>query len=301
MLQYITPTRYRESGLGVEITQSDAELRSLISIGSTLVNRYCAVPTNHDFRGGTVTAERHRWRMGNVHQVPIQRVYPRHRPIISVETLTIDITNTWSLALNAEKLYVNPDENWVEPIGYPYTTYGFIAPFGTLPIGLRNPVARLDYTYGWEFDITDEELVLTDATISSATANVELQASAQFWLPAGIVEVKQDGTELTPTTDYTVDKVEGTVTIGSYDPAKTYTASYTYTLPTDIAKATQLVVTDLIGQSAIASSGLLGLSGIKVEEIELRQSSKVNFYVEPINAAARILLTPYVNLNWGGP
>ena len=291
MLSYITPTRFRESALGVDVSdKSDAELLSLISIGSALVNRHCAVPPGHDFRGGDVTGEHHRWRTGNTHGVPIQRIWPRHRPVSSVTSMTIYITNTWTLVLAADKLYVNTAENWIEPIGWPYTAYGTIAPLGTLPIGLRDPVATVDYHYGRNFPVTDEML--------EPSSGKTLAASNQYWTDDP-VEVKADGTALTAPTDYTFDATEGTVELVTYDPDVVYTASYTYSLPVEIGKATALIVNDLLGQSAIAGSGLLGLSGIRVEEIELRQSSKVNFLVQPVNAAATLLLSNYVNWSWG--
>ena len=287
MVAYLTPKKYREMGLGVDLTgKTDAELTALLAAGSEMVNRYCAAPRDHDFKGGTVTDEKHRWLPGNVYRHGTVRVYPFHKPIKSVSGLRIDVTNTQYINLTGSELYANEVENWIEPVSLAMTTAGVFG-FSILPnVGLRQPVAKLSYTYGWMFDVADEEL-------TSYSGNI-LASQNQFWLTEEEVALKADGVTLTANVDYSVDYTEGLVTVSSYDPSAVYEASYTHPLPQAIPMATALITNDLVGQSAIAAAGMLGLSGIKVEEVELRQSSKINFYVTPVNSAAAALLDAYV-------
>jgi hypothetical protein len=287
MVAYLTPKRYKTMGLGIDLTdRSETELASQLSVASAVVNRYCAAPLDHDFRGGTVTDEKHRWNLGNVYRAGTTRLYPFHKPMRDVTGFRIDITNTQYITMQPEDLYLNEVENWVQPIALAVTTAGIFG-FSILPgIGLREPVAKLSYRYGWRFATTDEELAVYSGSI--------LMAANQFWVTDEEIVVKQNGTALTPQAEYSVDTTEGFVTVSSYDSSATYTASYTYPLPADIALATGLITNDVLGQAALAGAGMLGLSGMKVEEVELRQSSKVNFYVTPVNGAAATLLDSYV-------
>jgi hypothetical protein len=63
--------------------------------------------------------------------------------------------------------------------------------------------------------------------------------------------------------------------------------------------ATAMIVTSLLGRRAIAEKGLQGLSGIKVEEVELRQSRDSQLAVDSIPGNAQTLLIPYRRLSWG--
>jgi hypothetical protein len=273
-------------GLGVDLSgKTDAELTNQLAIATEMVNRYCAAPYNHDFRGGTVSAEKHRWNPGNVYRHGTTRVYPYHKPVKTVTSLVIDVTNTQYITLDAEDLYVNEVEGWVEPVALAMTTAGVFG-FSILPnVGLRIPIGKLSYTYGWTFDVEDEQLTPYSGGI--------LASQNQFWITDEEVVLKQNGSEMTAGT-YTVDYTEGQATVSSYDSTAVYTASYSYPLPSAIANATALVANDILGQAAIAGAGLLGLSGLRVEEVEIRQSAKINFYANPVNAAAATLLDPFV-------
>ena len=77
------------------------------------------------------------------------------------------------------------------------------------------------------------------------------------------------------------------------------TASYTHTLPTNVMSATALITTSLLGQRAISASGLQGLSGIKVEEVEIRQSRDSQMARDEIPGNAQKLLAPYRRIHWG--
>lgn len=287
MVAYLTPTRYRSMGLGVDLSgKTDAELTTQLSIASEMVNRYCAAPYGHDFRGGSVTSEKHRWNPGNVYRHGTTRVYPFHRPIKDATSLVIDVTNSQYITISGDYLYVNEVENWVEPVSLAMTTAGVFG-FAIIPnVGLRIPVAKLTYTYGWQLQSNDEELTVYSGSI--------LASQNQFWFTEEEVILKKNGTPLSAATEYSVNYTEGMVTVSNYDPTATYAATYMYKLPPAIPNATALVTNDLLGQSSIAAAGMLGLSGIKVEEVELRQSSTISFYAQPVNAAAKALLEPFV-------
>jgi hypothetical protein len=289
---YLTPKRFRTLGTGVDLTgMSDADILPSLTIAAAMVNSCCAAPTDHDFRGGSVSLEQHTWDIGNQWKLGSNRVYPYHRPIKEVSQLRIDITTTQYLLIDdPTKLYVNNVEGWVEPIALALTSYGLFGGSILPSVGLREPVARINYTYGWQFDVIGEEL-------TSYSEGV-LQAINQFWFDDPVPVIYKNSVTL-PTDQYEIDYTEGIVTVSSYDSTAIYAADYSHPLPTAIARAAGMVATDVIGQSNIAAAGLLGLSGIRVEEVELRQSSKVNFYTTPVNPAATLLLAPYKYFNWG--
>jgi hypothetical protein len=284
MPRYLTPLRYRALGTGVDLSsKTDAELAAHLDAASALVNAWCAAPDGHDFRGGTITGEKHRWEIGNVYKSGTQRIWPFHKPVKSVSALEIQVTNTQQITFSGGNLYLNEYDGYVEPIALGVTTAGMFG-WAILPnVGMATPVGVVDYAYGWEFQATDEELFPYSG---------QLMAGNQFWDQSQTVTIKKNG--LVQTSGFTIDYEEGTVTVsGGALPSDTWTATYSYPLPPGIARATGFVMDDLHGQSAIAAAGMIGLSGIKVEEVELRQSSRVNFAVQPINAAAATLLAPY--------
>ena len=290
MPRYLTAQGFRAIGLGVDLSSTlDSALEQHIASASALVNVACAAPLDHDFRGGTVVDEPHEWDLGNKYRPASNRVYPFHHPIVSVDELKIEMSNSPSVTLDATKLYVEPVQGYIEPISLVVTTIGII-PISAIPlIGLRKPVAKVSYDYGWTFTVTDERL--------SATGSKVYRAINQFWSAAD-VEVKLNGTVVDPD-DYTVDRVEGTITFDDLqDAASQVTVSYVHTLPTAIAQATAIIASDLIGYTNINASGLSGLSGIRVEEIELRQSSKAGFIATPVSSAAQALLTPFKYITW---
>jgi hypothetical protein len=284
MPQYLTPSRYRTMGTGVTLP-SDGVLLNHIASASALVNAYCCVPHGYDFRGGTVTGEQHVWDVGNIKRSPSNRVWPFNRPIKSVSSLSIEITNNQRISFSQEgSLYFHTTEGWVEPVDLALTTYGVFG-YGILPnIGLRQPVAKIDYTYGYDF--AAEEMV-------AAQSGGVFVADNQFFTDEDIVLADPAGDVVLPA-DYTVNKTEGIVTLNTPpDIGDVYTLVYHYKVPPAVSRATALLVTELAGAASIASSGLTGLSGIKVEEVELRQG-KTNFLTTGISGPAASLLAPFV-------
>lgn len=292
---YLTPDRYRQAGYGLDLSEiEDAELRSVINRCSSLVNSFCAAPNlpqRHDFRGGTSTAEQHQWKLGSDYYVGNRRVYFWHKPLKTVSSLVIRLTNHMSVSLTNDDLFVNNAEGYVEVTSLAAVSFG-IYPIGVVPnLGLYIPVAELTYTYGWSFSETDEHLDAYDAN--------RYMSSHMSWLADPAPVIKKNGAVMT--TGYTVDYVEGTITL-SESPLATdiFTATYTYSLPGPIQEATGIIVTSQLGERSLAQKGMTGLAAIRIAEVQLartmsregQQNSQANqSFVIP--DAAQALLEPY--------
>ncbi len=282
---YVTPDRYRALGTGVDLSGvTDEELHARLLAASMAVNESVNAPEGYSFLGGTVIDEEHLWNTRPANRVPdprSSRIWVYNRPLRSVSGVRVNVTRTQYVDFTDEQVFIAHDQGYVEPVAAPNTTALFTS---VPPWLLSSPVAYVSYDYGWDFQVTDE----TPTTLSGGS----LRAAYQFWFTDEDVVLKKNGVTVDPD-DYTVDYVEGTITPDSPDENAQWLVSYSYKLPPGVASATALIASDLGGAAAIAAAGMLGLSGIKVEEIELRQSSKVNFYVNPINAAAQVYLAPY--------
>lgn len=285
MPSYLTPARYRQMALGIDVSsKTDAELAALIATASGAVNRYCAVPRAFDFRGGAVTDETHQWEPGNAMKQGSGKVWPLCKPVRTCTRLSIYVTKTQHIDFDASQVNVNPALGYLEPVAAPITT----ALFTSVPPWLLDPpLAYVDYTYGWSFTETER---IYDPGIEAKI----FRATNQFWTDDPTVEV--NGSVVT--TGFTVDRTEGTITFtnATTDPVD---ITYTYPMPPEIPLATGIVVTDLLGYANINASGLTGLSGIRVEEIEIRQSSRTGFANYDMHPAAAALLAGFVNVSWG--
>ena len=281
---YVTPARYRTLGTGVDLSgKTDAELSAILVAASDAVNAAVNAPDGYSFLGGTITDEEHQWRFGSqrIPKATDGRIWPYYRPIRSVSSFRINATQNQYISFDDESLFVQGDLGYVEPVAGPTTTALFTA---IPPWVLTSPVGYLTYTYGFEQTVTDE--------LMAVESGGSLRAGHQFWYTDEDVVLKKNGVVVAEG-DYEVDYDEGTIVPDTPDEDATWKVSYHHKLPPGIAAATALVATDIMGASAIAAAGMLGLSGIKVEEVELRQSSKVNFYVNPVNAAANVYLARY--------
>lgn len=279
---YVTPARFRTLGTGLTLSQSDAELQAILFSASQAVNAAVNAPDDYSFLGGSVTAEPHAWKTTS--RAPKQtdgRIWLLKRPVLAVTAVRINVTKTQHIDFDEMGLFLETEAGYVEPVGAPSTTALFTS---VPPWLLTSPISYTDYTYGFH-------QVATEETMAQISGGI-LQANHQFWFTDEDVELKKDGVVVDPG-DYTIDYYEGTITPATPPAGEVWKASYHYKLPPGIASAVALVATDIIGASAIAAAGLLGLSGIKVEEVELRQSSKINFAVQPISAAAKIHLGRY--------
>lgn len=291
-MPYITPARYRTMGYGVDLTGiSDLELATQIAAAARMVNRYCNQPPNYDFRGGSVVDERHVWALGNYMWPGPQKVYLDRLPVKQIINFDLWVTNTQYLNVGTQYLHYDPSRNVLEPV-IAASTIG-VWSYSAIPVaGYREPEARVSYTYGWTFAVTGEQIWCESGTT--------YRAANGFWTDTQET-VYVDGVAQLPLIDYSVNRDDGTVQfITPIDPASSVFLDYEHKIPADVVQAMGLVTTQLLGNRAIASQGLMGLSSLKIEEIELRQSRDAQAARSEINGLAAELLAPYRRMHWGG-
>jgi len=279
----MTPKRYRSLATGVDLTgKSDADLMPTLDNAAFMVNSACHAPDGYSFLGGTVAREEHQWRVGNKYKQPSGRTWPLMRPLKDVSLLDIYVTRTQHVTFNPDQLFTQHALGYVEPVAAPNT----MALFTSVPPWLlSSPVAYVDYDYGFDLFANDERLT----TISGGI----LRASHQFWFTDEEVSLTKNGVLVAPI-NYTVDYDEGEITPTTPPTNEIWRASYHHHLPPGIAAATALVATDILGDEALARAGMLGVSSLEVEEVTIKQSQKINFRVQPVNAAALVYLGPYM-------
>jgi hypothetical protein len=271
---YLTPKRFAQGGFGIDTSFLTAPaIKNSLVRATTMVNTWCnapQVPQPFDFRGGTVTDE--------IHQFPIpsplvaypgsRRVFVYQRPLRTVTSFAIQFTHNQTLGAGYEidlnvatDIFVNTTEGWCEIVASQPTIIGF-PPIGYW-YGLYQPQARLSYTYGYRNIITDDECEAASQTLFYATYGQ--------WDPAVAPVVKIDGTTKTPTSDYTTNAADGSITFSTAPaPGTTVTATYTVTLPDAVAQATGIIATDLIGK-ARNTQRMPGLSSLKVAEVAMER------------------------------
>ncbi len=289
-MPYMTPRRFRAAGLGVDLSgKSDAELLTLLEIASTKVESHCQVPDDHSFFGGTILAEQRVWHTGNTHAQGQRRVWPLHRPIKSVTSLQIDVTNGQYVSFDPSSLYIDRHLDVIEVTSLQLTpasvfTTG-LAPY----IAIQSPRSVLSYTYGWDL-VANEVISVTEST----APGYEFDLNNQF-LTAETVTVVQDETTLAETTDYELDRYEGVLTILESVPrgSKIF-VEYTYPVPRNIAQATAIVAVDLINWTGQAEIGLGGIAAVKLNEMSVSSSRANGFDKIPVNEAAASLLSKFV-------
>lgn len=286
-MEYITPTKLRNSALGTVIgNRTDAQLLSLIRVASGLANRQCAAPRVYDFRGGTVVNEQHPWDIGNDHVAGSRRVYPYHPPIKTINRFQIRVTQGGAGVIDfpTSQIYINALEQYVELVSLSLTTASVYAA-GLIPnIGLATPVAELDYEYGSTFLITDERL-------STVSGDKLFFTEGQFWTTDAPV-VKVAGNIVG--TGFSYDPYEGRILFTNpVAPGAEVTISYSHKLHPNISEATALIAADVVAQTRLNAAGLQGLSGLRVLEVEMRQSRTAGFAQIPVSPAAAMLLEPF--------
>lgn len=281
-------------GFGADLDDTDdGALESQISLASSLVNRYCNRPHNYDFRGGSVTDEKHPWRIGNEHAPRgSYSVFPYCKPVLSVESFQIYVTNTQYLDVGTPYLNIG-SAGEITPV-IAASSIG-IWSYSAIPVaGLPVPELRISYAYGYSHDDYDDELFPEGGGVYRAPSQ---------WL-IEVTEVTKNGTPLVETTDYTVNMTEGTITLSEdQEDALTSTdvlrMTYTHSIPESVRDATAIVATDLLGAGQVVGAGLQGLSRIKAEEIELATDSKSSVTTGDINDRAKLLLSGYREFSWG--
>jgi hypothetical protein len=288
---YVTPARYRTMGFGADIEEvDDSALAMQLRLASSLVNRYCNKPSGYSFLGGLVTDEIHPWRLGNEHapQGPLG-LFPKFKPLLELDSFQIQVTNTQYLDVDTDQVFYSAPQNILMPV-IASSSIG-IWSYTAIPVaGLPVPQAKLSYSYGFSHDDVAEELFPEGGGLYRA---------ANQWWTDDAVTVYRNGIELT---DYTIDRNEGTITLtdpDSMDLDDVITATYTHMLPEDVRDATAVIMTDLAGTTNIVGAGLLGLSRIRAEEIELAVDSKSAISGGEISDRAKMLLDAYRDLSWG--
>ena len=294
---YLSSRRFVLGGFGIDTSTINAvALRSTLRRASTLVNTWCngaQIPSPFDFRGGTVTNEQHVFPIPNplVAFPGSRRIFVYQRPLRTVTGFRLKFTNAYSITLPTTNLFVNTTEGWAEIVASQPTIIGY-PPLGYW-YGLYQPVAEIDYTYGHQIVVTDDECEADGPRLYYATYG--------SWDADAAVVVEVDGTVKTITTDYTINRTDGSITFTSTAvpaPGEVVTVSYTTTLPDAIVQATGLIAVDLLGQSRIAARGMIGIQSLKVAEIALTQmQNTADDYVVKngtrIPAQAAAFLAPY--------
>lgn len=291
---YLTPKRLRHMGLGVDLSaKTDAELAEQIRSATAAVDAFCNVPTTpvpYSFKGGSITGERHSWGQYNRNH----RVYPYHQPvrevtgfrILATESLYIDFPETTDY-------YVNGDEGYIEIINFALTKIGLWGQANVPQMGLIDPVAILDYTYGRRIPVVDDEIYAINPT-ASGDEDFEFMAQDGYWWPDSDVTVKLDGDEL-DSGDYTLDRSGGFITIPTATATSEVTASYDYRIPREVVRATALGTVAFLGEARLAAANMTGIESLKAEELEIRRIGSRSGAEKGVSlpAAAQGLLSGY--------
>jgi hypothetical protein len=284
---YLSPRKYRSGGWGVDLSGlEDVELRAILHRASAMVNKHCAVPTmpvEHDFRGGVIIDELGHWDMGYPMRPPMRRFYPYHRPLRSVESMRIMVTNTQGIQFSTPELYVG--DSFIEVVSMAMTSYGLFGAAIIPNIGLSHPQVRLSYTYGRTIPVLNEELEVTDGFTYSA--------QNQWWDTNVTPTVRIDGVEAA--TGFTIDYDEGEVTLDEATATTRVHVDYYHRLPSAIAEATGSIATEVLAERELTRKGLAGLVSLTVGEVSIRRSVPRNPTAVPvgINERAASLLEPY--------
>jgi hypothetical protein len=278
---YLTPDRFRVMHTGTDLSvfdSADAELASVLAMASSMADTYCNVPIRpqrHSFLGGSIKAEQHRWRLA---QTPFEttqrRVYPFHTPVRRVSSFRIyvtqpdpDVEDGQYVLVDPKDMMVNRLEDYIEVVSSAMTSTGLFNALIVPAIYLASPLATIDYTYGYTFDVTGEVIYPTDGLLYRGEHN--------FWTD-DTVTVYVNGTEV-PDTGYTVDRTEGAILFSSPPALGSITVDYAHRLPSEIRDAVGMIASYLIEHANIVSSGLSQITSIKMAEVAVaRQVPKGN-------------------------
>lgn len=299
-MQYVTPSQFKRMATGVDYSSlADSDLSVISSLATAAVNRHCAVaklPQAHDFRGGSITNEQIDYPIGNTFWPGSDKVWVMHRPVKAVSRFFLRITPDQGVNFDPADLYIHLTDGSIEVISLARRLSVFSA--GFVPVlGLRQPVAELDYTYGWSFPVTGETFY-ADSTLKV------FHGENGWWDNTQTVNVYVNGT-IQATNAYTVNYNEGTVTFTAPVTNGTgVTVDYTYKLPNEIFEATSLVMANAINSNAAQAANLRGLQGLRVEETEMRWGNPRSgtsgnpVFEEFIDARVQSLLHAYRQFSW---
>lgn len=291
----LSPRRYLRMGYGLATPDNYtiAQIRNALVAAQDAVNRYCNVPkfpSQFDWRGGAMTDEQHQWPIINplAYGPGSRRTYLNVGPIKEVTSFILDLGKTYRVELTpSDGIYINKMEQYVEIVSVNPTVVGFY-PLA-VNLGLYNPIARVSYTYGWEFPVTGDVLEAETTKLYSA--------SYGNWDSAADTAVYLDDVLVDPG-DYTVDYDDGTINFATApSPGVEVTADYTYLAPSEVANAVGIAATGLLGDARNLQRGLYGLQSLRVAEVTitaLQPSQTVTKSGVTLPASAAALLDDFV-------
>lgn len=273
---YVTPGLFPHLYLGSKIPAKPIELAAVLRRASSVVDGYCTVPLmpqRHDFRGGTITGERHTWRLPDggpaSSAAGSRRTYPYHWPILSVERFGIRVSNT-AVALDIEtsEIMIQNGERYLEVVSLIGSTFGLFNAITMPNVFLATPTADFDYTYGHRFRVTKDPAFPEDPA-----APTVWRAGNQWWFVDGDNPVVVYVNDVIATTGFTYNPNEGTITFSSsLDPdVDVVEVTYTHRMPVEIRDATALIARYELSQSDLARKGLAGIESIRMAELEITQ------------------------------
>ena len=142
-LGYLTAPEFRAYELGDLTDTSGSELPdgaidSFIGVASRLVDSY--VGYSFEYKQ---TVERHVWNQKS------RRVYPREKPIVSVASFRVYVSNLQNAAFTVNDIYINSDRGYVEITSLANVTYSLFP--AIVALGLIEPVAEITYTHGYQY------------------------------------------------------------------------------------------------------------------------------------------------------
>ena len=256
-------------GFGIDISElDDTELMSLISQASAVVDSYCNVPRipqKHDFRGGTITGEQHRWRYPqSPFEIGQRKYYPFHWPILEIQQFRIYVTNTQYVEIAPSAMLINNSERYWEIVSLALTGVGLFNALIIPNVGLADPIAKSTYTYGWDFTVEDDSLTCSDGQT--------WRAQNQYWFTDTnrAPVIKKNGAVVT--SGFTVDATEGSVVFtDNLLATDSVTATYHHKLPSDIQYGTGHIVAHLHGEAELHARGMAHLTMIKVAEVTMER------------------------------
>ena len=267
---YVTPKRFEKMGTGVNLTGVPSfQIREHLITAAAAVDAFCNVPLypqRYSFKGGVIVGEQQGFR-----DHYRRRIYPLHTPLKNVTSLKIDATNNLYIDFPDENdFYINRLEGYVELINFALTKVGIWGQANVPSLGLSEPVSIMDYSYGHLFPVVDEELIAS--TVSGEEDWTEYMAFNGYWDPDEEYSVSKNGVALVETTDYSVDLAGGFVRLTTAAlETDELTASYTYRVPWEVARANALGAAEYIGEMALKQKGMTGIESIEVEEVRLRR------------------------------
>lgn len=149
---YISVAELREYELGAfalpdGTDSSDNRLEKLVGVASRMVDGYCGF----SFRYKT-SVEQHKWNQNT------RRVFPYSRPIVSVNSLEVYVSNQQRATFSNSDLYINSSQNYIEVTSLANVTYSLFP--AIVALGLIDPVAVINYNHGYA--VTPQEI--KDAT-----------------------------------------------------------------------------------------------------------------------------------------